>query len=242
MEDLQPTKRSGRLDERRSGGVRFVGIFVPWQAVAFTLTVVVVLTALVSRGGSDPDTVRVEQTASEAPAGQDSTTSTIAPSTTSSTTPAAVPVSTSTTASPISVPSSSSSSTTTTTRPVSTTTTTTVVAGPASTTTTTVPCTASAAGGVANLRATRIGREGAELEWDCYPGFDPHQYYYDGAYVTARKGGTYTDWTAPLKIYSGTKSMPMALEPDTEYSFRVAPLQNGQPGVWEEITIRTLSY
>ena len=45
-----------------------------------------------------------------------------------------------------------------------------------------------------------------------------------------------------MKIYSGTKSMPMALEPDTVYSFRIAPLQNGQPGVWEEITIRTLSY
>ncbi len=36
--------------------------------------------------------------------------------------------------------------------------------------------------------------------------------------------------------------MPMALDPDTDYWFRVAALQNGQPGVWEEIAIHTLAY
>ena len=244
MDDLQPTERSSQHEERRAGGVRLVGIFVPWQAVALTLTLVVVLTVLVSREGSDPGIVRIEQTASQAQAGQDSTTSTTDPATTTSTTPAADPTSTSTTASPISIPASSSSSTTTTTRPVSTSTTatTTPVAVPTPTTTTTAPCRASASGGVANLRATRIGREGAELQWDCFPGYDPLEYYYDGAYVESRKGGQYTDWTSPIQIYAGTKSLPMALEPDTEYTFRIAPLHNGQPGVWEEITIRTLSY
>lgn len=96
---------------------------------------------------------------------------------------------------------------------------------------------------MANLRASRVGRESADIEWDCYPGIDPAQYHYDGAYVFSRKGGIYApDWTAPLKVYSGTKAMPMALDPDTDYWFRVAPLQNGQPGVWEEIAVHTLAY
>lgn len=96
---------------------------------------------------------------------------------------------------------------------------------------------------MANLRPSRVGHESADIEWDCYPGIDPNQYHYDGAYVIERKGGAYgTGWTATNKIYSGTKAMPMALDPDTDYWFRVAPLQNGQPGVWEEIAIRTLAY
>src|SRR5437867_1287180 len=59
---------SGRRRETRFGGVRFVGIFVPWQAVALTLAVVVGLTAFATTRGSDPGKVRVEQASSDSPA------------------------------------------------------------------------------------------------------------------------------------------------------------------------------
>lgn len=57
------------------------------------------------------------------------------------------------------------------------------------------------------------------------------------------KGGSYgTDCEAPLMVFSGTTIMPMNLAPDTGDSFRVAPYQNGQPGVWVKITIHTMAY
>jgi hypothetical protein len=73
-------KRPGR--EAKVAGIRLVGIFVPWQAVALTLAVVVGLTsvAILRSGGS---TVRVEQSSATG----DSSTTTSEPTTTTSTEP-----------------------------------------------------------------------------------------------------------------------------------------------------------
>ena len=192
-----------------------------------------VATGIAGHGGGE---VRVHNSdvALDTTSSTDNTTTSSEPSTTTTTT---APTTTSTRA-PV-------TTTTATTEPRPTTTTT--VSVPSSTTTTsTVPpivCASSPAGGVANLRVSRISQESADIVWDCFPGVDPAHYYYDGAYVSEEKGGQYgTDWGPALKVYSGTKIMPVNLQPGTDYWFRIAPLQNGQPGVWEEIAVHTPTY
>jgi hypothetical protein len=58
---------SRRRRERTTAGVRLVGIFVSWQGVAAVMAVLIGLTAIVTLRIADRGTVRVEQTASEAP-------------------------------------------------------------------------------------------------------------------------------------------------------------------------------
>ena len=92
--------------ETRFAGIRLVGIFVPWQAVALTLGLVVALTAVAVLRGSNGGTVRVEQasadtTLSDAATSSSTTTTTAPPSTTTTaptTTTTAVPATTTTTA------------------------------------------------------------------------------------------------------------------------------------------------
>jgi hypothetical protein len=109
-EENKPVNDDRQRREGKLGGVRLVGVFVPWQGMALILAVVIGLTAIVTLRASDDGVVRVEQTASEA-AVAETTVTTRVPSTTTST---VAPTSTSTTM---------STSTTTTAPPTTTTTT-----------------------------------------------------------------------------------------------------------------------
>lgn len=231
-------------EPKRAPGICVVGVVLPWQGVVVVLAVVVGLTALALSRDARVGVVRVEQASSNATS---TTTTTAASSTTTATidvaSTSAAPLATGSASAPasaaVAVPTTKAGSTpTTSASPTSTTDPAPSTTAP--TTTTTSPCSTSASGGVANLRIVQLGREGADLEWDCFPGIDPQQYHFDGAYVAERKGGEYgEEWTARNTVYQGTRFMPRALSPGTEYRFRIAPYRDGRPGVWEEIVVRT---
>jgi len=109
--DTNDSDRRLKRRETRHGGIRFVGIFVPWQAVALTLALLVGVTAVAASRDSGPGAVRVEQASSDATADEvpsSTTTTDVQPATTTTEAPV-----TTTTLAP----------TTTTTRPATTTTT-----------------------------------------------------------------------------------------------------------------------
>ena len=236
--------------------MRLVGIFVPWQAVVAVLALVVGLTTFALGRDGGERVVRLEQaSANSDPA--DSTTSTVTGESTTTSTAEVDEAGAVTSPPPIAtttpLPSAAAATTiapsTTITAPIAQVTSppatsppvTPVPTAPPTTTTTTPPCTASTSGGVANLRVTRVGRNSADIDWDCYPGIDPATNHHDGAYYFERKGGSSgTEWSGRVAVYSGTRAMPAALDADTVYWFRVAPVQpDGQPGQWEEISLRT---
>jgi hypothetical protein len=114
--------RSHRAREGRFAGVRLVGIFVPWQAVALTLAVVVALAGLTGVRLTGGGETRVELTSADdstttttVPV-ESTTTTSVVPDTTTSTAAQAAPATTSTTG-PVKVAAPKASTTTTTTVP-----------------------------------------------------------------------------------------------------------------------------
>ena len=106
-------RREGRL-----GGVRLVGIFVPWQAVALTLVVVVGITALAVGGWTAPSDTRVHLTAADDPT--TTTTVPVTSTTEASTTTTTAPATSTTTGAPAVPPAPRPTTTTTTTAPPAT--------------------------------------------------------------------------------------------------------------------------
>jgi hypothetical protein len=116
-----PNPRGSRRRETRFAGLRLVGIFVPWQAVALTLAVVVTLAGLAAvrfaqRGdvsvhlsSASAEDLNGSSTTTTAP----STTTTSAPETTTSTEPAIAPTSTTSTPPPTTTTTAAPTTTTT---------------------------------------------------------------------------------------------------------------------------------